>query len=173
MEYEERLDTFLKLPRKAQIILIKFGFFEILDDFYLSSSNDLSPIEQIYFVAFLTVQKIAGVKFVIEPQYPIECGKKEYYADFAVCHYEFINFNDEIKKDFRLVIECDGYEFHQKTKEQVEKDNQREYDIKMQGFEILRFSGREIYNDAMGCAIKTMKYIIKKNNLKVRNEVER
>ena len=38
--------------------------------------------------------------------------------------------------DKKILIECDGYEFHQKTKKQVENDNKREYDIKMLGYNI-------------------------------------
>ena len=171
MDYEYILDTFLELPRKAQIIILKYKNYEILDDFYLMSYENQSPIEQIYLIALMTLQEIVGFNFVIESQYPIECENKKYYSDFAICHYEC--FHDDLKEDFRLIIECDGYEFHQKTKEQVEKDNNREYDIKMQGFEILRFSGKEIYNDAMGCALKTLKYIAKKNELKLEEKNER
>ena len=171
MDYEYVLDTFLELPRKAQIILLKYKNFEILDDFYLMSYENQSPIEQIYLIALMTLQEVVNFKFCIETQYLIECENKKYYGDFAICHYECLH--DDLKEDFRLVIECDGYEFHQKTKEQVEKDNKREYDIKMQGFEILRFSGKEIYNDAMGCALKTLKYIAKRNELKIGKDFER
>lgn len=53
-------------------------------------------------------------------------------------------------------------EFHQKTKEQVQKDNEREYDLKMAGYEILRFSGTQIFNNPIKCAEDTYNYIIKK-----------
>lgn len=170
MEYEYLLDTFLELPRKAQLIVLEYKNFAILDNLYLMSYENQSPIEQIYLIALLTLKEAVGLQFMIESQYEINCKNKKYFVDFAICHYECLG--DDLKQDFKLAIECDGYEFHQKTKEQVEKDNKREYDIKMQGFEILRFSGREIYNNPMECAFKTIKYIVAKNKLEMRNAIE-
>ena len=51
----------------------------------------------------------------------------------------------------KIIVECDGHEFHQKSKQQVEKDNQRERDLKKLGYEVVRFSGSEIFKDAEKC----------------------
>ena len=60
--------------------------------------------------------------------------------------FELIN-----HKDKKIIVECDGHEFHQKSKQQVEKDNQRERDLKKLGYEVVRFSGSEIFKDAEKC----------------------
>ena len=164
MDYEYLLDIFEQLPRKAKLMIIKFNMFKILNEFALLGIDEESPIEQIYFIALAIVREIKELNFVIEPQYEIKCDSKKYYIDFAIIHYEC--FKDDLQDNFKLAIECDGYEFHQKTKEQVDKDNLREYDLKMKGFDILRFSGREIYNNPIKCAIKTINYIIEKNRVK-------
>lgn len=61
------------------------------------------------------------------------------------------------------MIECDGHEFHEKTKEQVIYDNEREYKLKSAGYDVLHFSGSEIYNNPYECAEKTLNYISKNN----------
>ena len=61
-----------------------------------------------------------------------------------------------------MLVECDGHDFHEKTKEQVEKDNEREYELKMAVYEILRFSGSQIYNNPFKCANDVYDYLILK-----------
>lgn len=56
-------------------------------------------------------------------------------------------------------VECDGHEFHQKTKEQVEKDNARQRDLQASGYTVIRFSGTEIYHKAYRCAMEVKRII--------------
>lgn len=51
-----------------------------------------------------------------------------------------------------VAIECDGHDFHERTKEQAEKDRSRDRDLTLQGYQVLRFTGSEIYRDAWKCA---------------------
>lgn len=49
-------------------------------------------------------------------------------------------------EDYKLVIECDGWEFHS-GREQLLRDRQREDEIRTLGYkDIIRFSGAEIYS---------------------------
>jgi hypothetical protein len=48
-------------------------------------------------------------------------------------------------KNVRLVIECDGYEYHQDKKHFIE-DRKRDRDFNYNNYDIIRFSGTEIYN---------------------------
>lgn len=52
----------------------------------------------------------------------------------------------------RLVVECDGAEFHSITKEQVERDKRRDRYCVARGICVMRFSGSEIHRDPRGCA---------------------
>lgn len=52
----------------------------------------------------------------------------------------------------KLVVECDGHEFHEKTKDQVARDKAREREIVSAGYEIFRFSGSEIWRNPLDCA---------------------
>jgi very-short-patch-repair endonuclease len=79
---------------------------------------------------------------VIAPQYQI--GKHQ--VDFA------ISINGIAKEEIRIVAECDGHEFHEKTKEQAARDKSRDRDLQIAGWNVLRFSGKEIWGDHRACA---------------------
>lgn len=51
-----------------------------------------------------------------------------------------------------LIVECDGHDFHERTKEQAAKDRGRDRSAQMTGYEIFRFTGSEIWRDPMKCA---------------------
>lgn len=51
-----------------------------------------------------------------------------------------------------VIVECDGHQFHEKTKEQAANDKRRDRDFVAAGYRVLRFSGSEIWNDPMRCA---------------------
>ena len=50
-----------------------------------------------------------------------------------------------------LVVECDGHDFHEKTKEQAARDKSRDREFTRLGYRVIRFSGSEIYRDAEKC----------------------
>lgn len=160
MRDETLLETFENLPTKAKLLIIKHNNFNIVEDIDMYIDYINSPIEKIFLTAFLIYSMEKNKDIFIEPQTEIECNNKKYIVDFEIRYDEMCNPN--FKKDFNLIIECDGYDFHQKTKKQVEYDNNREYDLKLQGYQILRFSGSEIYNEPMKCIEKVIKYIEEK-----------
>ncbi|MCL6455084.1 MAG: endonuclease domain-containing protein [Alicyclobacillus sp.] len=57
----------------------------------------------------------------------------KYRVDFAVEY-----------GDVKIVIECDGHEFHEKTKEQAARDKKRDRYLASQGYTVLRYTGSEI-----------------------------
>ncbi|WP_315833926.1 DUF559 domain-containing protein [Bradyrhizobium prioriisuperbiae] len=56
----------------------------------------------------------------------------------------------------KLIVECDGHDFHERTKEQASKDRGRDREAQTSGFEIFRFTGSELWRDPMGCAKQVM-----------------
>lgn len=46
-----------------------------------------------------------------------------------------------------VIVECDGHAFHEKTKEQAQRDKARDRYIVARGHQILRFTGSEIFRD--------------------------
>lgn len=51
-----------------------------------------------------------------------------------------------------VIVECDGHDFHERTKEQAARDKRRDRDLLAAGYPVMRFTGSEIYKDPIGCA---------------------
>jgi very-short-patch-repair endonuclease len=122
-----------------------------------------SPIEEIFNVAYdlkvgseFYFPRIEALQ--LKNQAKIVANGNTYYADFLFDTSDCFTY----EHDFKLVIECDGHEFHEKTKEQVERGNKRDLDLKKEGYDILHFSGSQIYKDPIGCAEEVINYILKK-----------
>lgn len=54
--------------------------------------------------------------------------------------------------DFWLAVECDGHDFHEKTKEQAQKDKSRDREVLALGVQTIRFTGSEIWMNPLRCA---------------------
>jgi very-short-patch-repair endonuclease len=93
------------------------------------------------------------INFIYGEQEEIEVNGHTYRVDFFV----ICGVND---RNFKLVVECDGHEFHEKTKEQVARDKQRDRELTMSGFHLLRYAGSEIWKDPEKCAKEIVKYVI-------------
>lgn len=85
-----------------------------------------------------------GIVCALEPQKMIGA----YRADFALT----ISSGDFHARPARVVIECDGHDFHEKTKEQAARDKLRDRVLTTRGWSVLRFTGAEIVRDPRGCA---------------------
>lgn len=52
----------------------------------------------------------------------------------------------------KMVIECDGHDFHDRTKEQARKDRERDRALQSFGYRVYRYTGSEIWSDVFKCA---------------------
>lgn len=78
----------------------------------------------------------------IEPQAMIG----PYRVDFVV------RFRFDEKQKIEIVVECDGHDFHERTKEQASSDKARDRTLQRLGYRVFRFTGSDIHADARGCA---------------------
>lgn len=78
---------------------------------------------------------------IISPQRPIGA----YRADFALWFCSSM-------KPVRMAVECDGHAFHEKTKEQAQRDKARDRYFVSRGWPVMRFTGSEIHADPAKCA---------------------
>lgn len=121
-----------------------------------------SPIEKIMGEAIICCAKLNGgtAAKVIKPGEPLEGAERLlvapqrtigfYFADFAVI--------DQMHKR-RLVVECDGYEFHDKSPMSVIKDRARDRFFLTQGWPVMRFNGSEITRQIDLCLTDIIKYL--------------
>ena len=58
-----------------------------------------------------------------------------------------------------VAVECDGHDFHEKTKHQAARDKRRDRDLQMRGVQVFRYTGAEIWHDAGGCASEVLLHL--------------
>lgn len=51
-----------------------------------------------------------------------------------------------------VAVECDGHDFHERTKQQAQRDKSRDRTLLASGWPVLRFTGSEIFQAADECA---------------------
>lgn len=79
-------------------------------------------------------------------------------GDFRV---DFLWTLTEGEKTERLVIECDGHDFHERTKDQAERDKSRDRDLAALGYRVLRFTGSEIWRNPTACSEEVCSHLNK------------
>jgi very-short-patch-repair endonuclease len=85
--------------------------------------------------------------FFLAPQYQIG----PYRVDFV------FGSSDDISPAASIAIECDGHEWHEKTKEQAARDKARDRYLSMHFGRVIHFTGSEIYRDPLTCWNDTAK----------------
>lgn len=95
-----------------------------------------SPIEVMLFQAMRnSLKDERNRKVKVYSQVP--CGY--YRIDLAV-----------YSKTRKIAIECDGKAYHS-TPEQIARDRKKDKFLRKNGWDVLRFTGSEIYNNPEGC----------------------
>lgn len=151
----EALERFKAGPMQSRAIRAEE---QALDDFEALLDETESPIEAMLLQALFeeslfdhaAFRSNYGHKYFghltgqieICAQYKVE----SFRADFALCLYH------RNGTATRILIECDGHEFHDRTKEQAQRDKSRDRALSARGWRVLRFTGSEIYRDAEKCA---------------------
>lgn len=127
-----------------------------------------SPLEQRFLLAFLELNGSAdvayrphgehGYQFIIEsdgdsficvePQKPITIDQHSFRADFLVSYTS----RAPLTTHAQIVVEIDGHDFHERTKQQAFRDKRRDRLMASQGYIVMRFTGSEVFrnpNDAV------------------------
>ncbi len=110
----------------------------------------------------LDIEKRSACNILIFPQHTIGKYRADFLVKFTCDNHE----KDETtgkttiaRKEYPLVVECDGHDFHEKTKEQASRDKERDRILQSCGYPVFRFSGSDIYRDAIKCAEECIKYL--------------
>ena len=118
-----------------------------------------SPIERLLgFGMVFCCGDIDGDSFVhlhrrAEPPYECEHGIAiwpqakigRYRVDFLII------FAHRDLEPVRMVIECDGHDYHERTPEQAARDRKRDREMMKQGYYVVRFTGSEIHRNPVEC----------------------
>ena len=121
-----------------------------------------SPIEKILLYGLMEYSDYLWIGYEYKPQQVIRVNGKRYIADILF-DMDFYC----VDKPYKLVIECDGHDYHETTKEQVEKRNVRDMELKKAGYDVLHYSGSQIFKNPYKCAKEITEYIMVKAKEKV------
>lgn len=137
-----------------------------------------SPIEKLFFAALMANSRFADGSpqyvcvppdaaalarllalempshLIVEPQAQLEGWR----VDFLIHAWEFGRLSGRPQWR-RLIVECDGHDFHERTKEQAAKDRGRDREFQLRGFSILRFTGSELYANPLACVRQVSEWV--------------
>lgn len=96
----------------------------------------------------------------IQPQESVA----KYRVDFMVRLYSRVFLLRDGKEETKLIdrsviVECDGHDFHERTKEQASHDKRRDRFLQGSGFNILHFTGSDIWKDVFACAGEVVHFL--------------
>jgi len=174
------------VEEKIARISLKAAEHAIVEMHEWTAMQDLeSPIEQLMFVALMcegSWRTVAGMSGLLQPVYRDDGGddvatlrqalaKAAQYQSHAIMftpqarvgkyRVDFLLGTKRENADDALVaIECDGHDFHEKTKEQAARDKSRDRDLARMGITVMRFTGAEIWKDASACAGEVVKHMV-------------
>jgi very-short-patch-repair endonuclease len=87
----------------------------------------------------------------------------EYRVDFVVSMRIIEGPADDLRvSTATTVVECDGFKFHDATRESAAKDRERDRALQSAGLPILRFAGREIWADVFQCAGAVLLFLLER-----------
>ncbi|MBD9540128.1 DUF559 domain-containing protein [Ensifer sp. ENS04] len=124
-----------------------------------------SPIEVKFAVSFvLTASIIARPTRIVglDEELPTERGVWDFFiapqrsigkyrADFII--------GNLFRKMPLLVVECDGHDFHERTKEQAAADRHRDRQMIKDGYTVFRFTGSELHHYPVESAFEVIQMI--------------
>lgn len=84
-----------------------------------------------------------------------------YQVDFL---FVMIANSGGVRRTEILVVECDGHDFHERTKEQAAKDKFRDRFMLSNGLPTMRFTGSEIWRDVHSCVEEIRQYFYSRWN---------
>lgn len=106
----------------------------------------------------------------IEPQARIG----EHRVDFLLTYRSARSFQPESSPDApslrkrpslqqaQLIVECDGHDWHDRTKEQASSDRARDRSLQSFGMPVHRFTGSDIWSHPFRCAVEAVEALQKR-----------
>jgi very-short-patch-repair endonuclease len=111
----------------------------------------------------------ASSEVIIEPQRQIGDYRVDFLVSWTETNWATANTRSEPPTQITtfLIVECDGHEYHERTKEQAKRDKGRDRILQSCGYSVFRFTGSEIYKDVIKCANSAIQFIEKKSKEQV------
>ncbi len=150
-------------PFKMLQIIYSTKYPEALVEFKTAYDSCESPIEKQFFLWLHAnlcgahiLSYIDRIRVVLpKDEAPKPDGNEVFIFPQATIENMRIDFLVELhsgKKISRIAIECDGHDYHERTKSQAAKDRSRDRKLQKLGLKVFRFTGSEIHHGPQKCA---------------------
>lgn len=108
-----------------------------------------SPIEAIFYVWWAFAGEVNGWQdeLTLVPQHMVTAGGEQFRLDFAIA---WPTLGAQVVPPL-VGVELDGHDFHERTKEQVVRRNQRDRALHAEGWTLFHFSGSELIKNPSRC----------------------
>lgn len=84
-----------------------------------------------------------------------QCQIGKYRADFVI----IARFETSTLPLTKIIIECDGHDFHERTKDQAQRDKARDRFFVANHYKVMRFTGSELHRNPLKCADEVMSHL--------------
>jgi hypothetical protein len=120
-----------------------------------------TPIERWFYLGFAAAWHLTlGWRTpLVAKDCPVGIGSQVRALDWPVDYVITVETPD--KKVHKLAVECDGHDFHERTKEQARRDRERDRALQDAGFVVYRFTGSELYRNAWECGMQAVRWACK------------
>lgn len=138
------LFEYIRLALKCQSACEALLFWQFVKDWGLTCRD---PLEDSDFDGFDITVPVSLAKTTCDPlgfflQTEIDVGSYKIHADFTVECWD-----GERRESVTICIEVDGHDFHERTKQQAQRDKSRDRLLTAKGYRVLRFTGSEIWKE--------------------------
>lgn len=90
---------------------------------------------------------LGNEKWFLYCQFPVTLRDRDIRLDFALF---------SSRSGMKIDVEVDGHDFHERTKEQAQSDKSRDRLLQSMGWQVLRYTGSEVWRDAASCAFEVL-----------------
>lgn len=105
-----------------------------------------SPMEALFAASMRIIHKMDDYESIFRfEQFRSQVVIGRYRLDFAIC-------GEGSRGTYRIGVEIDGHEFHDRTKEQASSDRRKDRELTTTGWRIIRFTGSDVHRNGLGCA---------------------
>lgn len=136
--------------------------------YHVIMENCQSPIERIMGAGLLFMTDgYIDIKYLEA----IGQGEDKDWATFFTTQHEVAGYRLDFLirlymdgKHLDIAIECDGHDFHEKTKEQASRDKKRDRALAAANIIVLRFTGSDIYSRTESCLSEISDFLFEKRD---------
>jgi len=129
------------------------GFYKHLDTL-LSAGEITKEVYDNWRIEYIFAHRIGwyhAFQLLLQPKFPdIKVEGRSIRPDIYIWRLD--------RNDLNIIVECDGYQFHS-DQGSFTQDRRRDRVLKKMGFEVLRYSGSEIYRDPINTAYELFDYL--------------